>query len=82
MAFEHAERGLKFAMANGYREEMEKKWKTCASCKLTDQKGKPCDTCGTPGALSDVNELTLEEVWNGLDSMCDYVDKKKNEGKN
>ena len=29
-----------------------------------------------------MNELTLEEVWrNGLDSMCDYVDKKKNEGK-
>ena len=68
-AFERAERGLEFAMANGYREEIEKKRKTCDGCKLSDQKGRPCETCGTPGAVSDVNKLTLEEVWDGLDRM-------------
>ena len=81
-AFERAEKGLEFPMANGYREEMEKKRENCASCKSTVQKGKSCDTCGTPGTLSDVNELTLQEVWTGLDSMCDYADKKRNEGNN
>ena len=63
---------------------IEKRWKkrkTCDGCKLSDQKGRPCDTCGTPGAVSDMNELTLEEVWDGLDRMCDYADKKKKEGK-
>ena len=81
-AFERAERGLEFAMANNYREEISKKRKTCDDCmKSINKKGQRCVTCGTPGNISDMKDLTLVEVWNGLESMCQYADKKENDAK-
>ena len=72
--FDSVSKGLDAAMANGFEE--------CAVCKTIGEKGKLCETCGKARTNYAANVvLTNEEIWNGVNRIRDWADKREKEDK-
>ena len=72
--FDSVSKGLDAAMANGFEE--------CALCKTIGEKDKLCETCRKPRTKYASNVvLTNEEIWNGVNRIREWADKREKKDK-